>query len=94
MDQSTKIRKGVEINPIAVDVEARAYACGKKPTEKGVIRTGKKVYRNPIPSTNKETELPENINDDIEWVFRAYGRPLKKSKDPLPPREDVMEFYV
>ena len=28
----------------------------KKPTEKGVIHTGNKVYMPPLPSTYKETE--------------------------------------
>ena len=27
-------------------------------------------------------------------MFRDYWTPLKKSKDPLPPRDDVVKFYV
>ena len=30
----------------------------------------------------------------MEWVFRDYGRSLNRSKYPIPPRYDVMEFYV
>ena len=30
----------------------------------------------------------------MEWVLRDYGRSLKQSKDPLPTRDDVMEFDV
>ena len=30
----------------------------------------------------------------MEWVFRDYGRSLNQSKEPLPPRDDVMEFDV
>ena len=48
----------------------------------------------PLPSTYKETELSEDINNGVEWVFRDYWTPLKKSKDPLPPRDDVVKFYV
>ena len=80
--------------PIAVGVEAREDACGKNPIEKRVIRTGKKVYRPPISSTYKETELSKDLDDGMEWVFRDYGRHLKKAKEPLPTRYDVMEFYV
>ena len=69
MDKSTNIQKGVEGKLISLCVEARAEACGKNPTEAGVICTGKKVYRNPLPSTYKETELSDNLNDGMEWVF-------------------------
>ena len=55
-----------------------------------MICTGKKVYRNPLPSTYKETELLEDLNDGMEWVLRDYGTSLKKTKDPLPPRYDII----
>ena len=34
------------------------------------------------------------LNDGMEWVFRYYGRSLNQAKESLPPRDDVMEFYV
>ena len=58
-----KRQKGVEGYNIAVCVEAREYACDKPPIEKGVIHKGEKVYRTPLPSTYKETELSEDLND-------------------------------
>ena len=79
---------------MAVGVDAGEEACGKNPTEKGDIRTGKKVYRPPITSTYKETEIFEELNNSIEWVLRYYGRPLKQTKDPLPHRDDVMWFCL
>ena len=30
----------------------------------------------------------------MEWVLRDYGISLKQAKDPLPPRDYVMEFYL
>ena len=30
----------------------------------------------------------------MEWVFRDYARYLKQEKDPLPPRNDVVEVDV
>ena len=54
----------------------------------------KKVYRPTIPSINNETEILEDLNDGTEWVFRDYGRYLKQTKDPLPPRDYIMEFDV
>ena len=51
MDKAIKRRKGVEIQPISVGLDAGTEACSKKPTEKIVICTGKKVYRPPLPST-------------------------------------------
>ena len=61
---------------------------------KGVILTGKKFYRPPLTSTCKETELSEDLNDGMEWVFRDYGRPLNQANDPLSPRYYLIEFYV
>ena len=34
----------------------------------------------------------EDLNDNTEWVFRDYMRFLNQSNDPIPPRDDVMEF--
>ena len=94
MDKATKIRKLIENQPVDVGVESGAEACGKTPTQKVVIRTGKKFYSPPLPYTYKETELSEDLHDGMEWVFRGYGRYLKKSKDLLLPRYNVMKFYV
>ena len=30
----------------------------------------------------------------MEWMLRDYGISLKQTKDPLPPRYDMMEFDV
>ena len=87
-------KKKVEVHPISVGVGAGEEACVKTPIEKGVILSGKKFYRPPLPYTYKEMELSEDHNDGMEWVFREYGRSLKQAKDPLPPRDDVMEFDV
>ena len=61
---------------------------------KGVIRTGKKVYRPPLPSTYKETEISEELNDGMEWVFRYYRRLLNQTNEPLSSRDDIMELGV
>ena len=58
---------------IAVGVEARADACRAKPIDKGVVFIGKKFYRTPMSFNYKETELSENLNDGMEWVFRDHG---------------------
>ena len=71
-----------------------AEACGKQNVEKGVIRTRNKVYRPPLPCTYKGMEISENLNDGMEWVFRDYSISLNQSKDPLPPNNDVVGFYV
>ena len=63
MDKAIKGCKWVEIQPIAVGVEARADECEKKLIKNGVIRTGKKIYRPQIPSNYKETELSEDLNN-------------------------------
>ena len=36
----------------------------------------------------------EDLKDGIIWVFRDYRIFLKKKKDPLSPRDDIMEFDV
>ena len=69
-------------------------ACGKPHTKKVVIHTVNKFYRLPLPSTYKETELLEELNNGMEWVLRDYGRSIKQEKGPLPPRDDVVEFNV
>ena len=94
MDKYIKRQKGAECQPISVGVVAGVEVCGKLPIEKGVIRTGKKVYKPPLTSTYKETEHSEDLNDGMEWLFREYKRSLNQEKYPLPPRDDVMEFYV
>ena len=55
----------------------------KKNTEKGVIRTGKKVYRLPLPSIYKETKILGGLNGGMEWVLRYYNRSLNQTKCPL-----------
>ena len=30
----------------------------------------------------------------MEWVFRDYIIPLKQERDPLPPRDGMMEYDV
>ena len=57
MNQATKIRKGVNRQTISVGVEARAEACGETP--------GNKFYRIPLPSTYKETEILDNLNNGV-----------------------------
>ena len=44
----------------------------ENPIEKGVIITKKEVYRPPLLSTYKETEISNNLNNYMEWVFRDY----------------------
>ena len=92
MDKSIKIQKVVEVQPIYLGVDTGEEVCGKPPIEKGVIYTGKKLYRHPIPSNYKEKELSEDLNDGTEWVLRDYGISLNQAKDPLTPRDNVMEF--
>ena len=94
MYKAIKRQKGVEGHPISVGIDVGAEECRKNLTEEGVISTGKKIYRPPLQSTYKETELSEDLNYGMEWVFRDFGRSLKQAKDPLQPRDDVMEFNV
>ena len=46
-------------------------------------KIGREVYRTPLPSTYKKTEISEDLNDGMEWVFRDYVISLKQSKDTL-----------
>ena len=89
-----KIWKGGERQPIDIGIGKIAEASGKITPEKGDILTGKKFYRSPLPSTYKEMELLEDLNDGLEWVFRDYGIYFRQVKDTLPPRDDVREFLV
>ena len=82
MDITTRRWKGLEKPALQVGVEAGAESYGKTPTEKEVISTGKKVYMPPLPSTYKETERLEDLNDGMEWVFRYYRRYLNQAKEP------------
>ena len=94
MDKPINIRKGVESQPITVVVESGQEACGKTTTENGVICVVNKVYRPSLTSTYNETELLQERNDGMELLFRYYGRSLNQAKESLPPRDDVMGFYV
>ena len=65
MEKSTKWRKGDEFQPIDICVEAKVEAYGEPTLEKGVILTGKKVYRHQLTSTYKETESSEDLKNDM-----------------------------
>ena len=54
-------RNYYEGHPISLGFESRVEACGETPTENGFICTGKKLYRLPLPSTYKETEVSEDL---------------------------------
>ena len=41
----------------------------------------------------RELEISEVFNYGMDWVFRYYSRFPKQTRDPLPPREDVILFY-
>ena len=92
MDKAIKIQNGVESQPKTVGVESRVEACRGKPTEKGFIHTGNKVYSPQLTSTYKETKILEDLNNNKEWVFRDQRRYLNQAKDPRPPRDYVMGF--
>ena len=94
MDKYIKRQKWVEGQPIGVGVDAGEETFDKNLIEKGVIYTRQKSYRPPLPSTYKEMEISDDLNDVMEWVFRDYKRSLKQEKYHLPPRDDVMEFDV
>ena len=79
---------------MSIGVEARAEECGEYTTEKGVIYTRKKIYSPPLTYNYKERELSEDLNGGMECFLREYWRYLKKYKDPLPPRNNVVEFDV
>ena len=87
-----KQRKGCQGQ--AIPAEGDKCSEQEMTLEKGVIRTGRKIYRPSLLSTYREPELSEDLNDRMEWVFRDYGRSLKRTKEPLPPREDIVEFEV
>ena len=69
-DKATNRQKRVEGQLISVGVETGEDAGRKPPIKKGVILTRKKVYRPPLTSIYKETELSEELNDGTEWVLR------------------------
>ena len=77
---------------MAIGVESRVEAHWDKPPEKEVIHTGRKVYRPPLPSTYKKTELSDDLKNGTEWVFRDYVGSLKEAKEPLPPIDNAVEF--
>ena len=41
----------------------------KTPHKRELLFKGKRIYRPPLPSAYKEMELPEDLNDGMEWVF-------------------------
>ena len=61
---------------------------------KGFICTVSKVYWPPLPYNYKETEIPEDLSNLIECLFRDYVRSLEHSNSLLTPRDDVVWIYV
>ena len=58
------------------------------------MHRGGGIYRTLLPSTYKETELSEDLNGSMSWVFIYYRRYLNQEKDTLPHRYYVVEVYV
>jgi hypothetical protein len=59
---------------------------------RGLIRTGRKIYRTPLPSLYKEPEVAKDLLDGCNWLYREGGKALRKANAPLPPRDDVIQF--
>ena len=49
---------------------------------------------NPPPFSYKETILPDNLNNGMEWVFRDFFIYLNRAKDPMTSMDNVVECDV
>ena len=58
----------------------------------GVICTERNFYRLLLPSMYRLPEISEDLNDVMEWVLRDHRISLKQIRNPLPPRENIIEF--
>jgi hypothetical protein len=58
----------------------------------GLIRTGRKMYRAPLPSLYKDPKIQEDLPDGCDWPYRKGGKALQQHTSPLLPRDDVILF--
>jgi hypothetical protein len=61
-------------------------------TDQGFIRTERKMYRPPLPSQYTEPEVEDNLLDGHDWVCKEHGKALHHTKEPLPPRDNIIQF--
>jgi hypothetical protein len=60
--------------------------------DQGFIRTGRKMYRPPLPSLYTGPEVEDDLLDGHDWVYKEHGKALRHTKEPLPPRDNIIQF--
>jgi hypothetical protein len=60
--------------------------------EQGFIRTGRKPYRPPLPNLYTGPALDNDLLDGHDWLYKEHGKALRHTKDPLPPRDNIIQF--
>jgi hypothetical protein len=60
--------------------------------EQGFIRTGRKTYRPPLPNLYTGPALDDDLLDGHDWLYKEHGKALRHTKDPLPPRDNIIQF--
>ena len=63
-----------------------------KPDTPGTIKMPPKVYRPHLPSLYIEPDLAPDVLDGMELLYKDHGKSLRKHKEPLPPRDDIIIF--
>jgi hypothetical protein len=52
--------------------------------DQGFIRTGRKMYRPPLPSHYTGPEVEDDLLDGHDWVYKEHGKALRHTKEPFP----------
>jgi hypothetical protein len=60
--------------------------------DRGFIRTGRKIYRPPLPSKYTEQELDDDLLEGHDWLYKEHGKAILKTVGPLPPRDNIIQF--
>ena len=58
----------------------------------GTISMPPKIYRPHLPSTYIEPDLAPDVLDGMELLYKDHGKSLRKQKQTLPPRDDIIIF--
>ena len=77
----------------ATAAEEKIARLGRMPDGTKPVAPIKKFgWRPQVKNVYEEPEVEINEAENIDWLFRDQGKTTLKTKDPLPPRDDIIEF--
>jgi len=68
--------------------------CELVPNIDDSIHMNRKIYRPPLESVYIEPDIGPDLLDGMQILYQDYGKSLRKAVEPLPPRDDIIDFNI